>query len=150
MTPFSASHESLAVLLPRGYHGDMSTSDAPVSPQELRRFFNDKARRRQEFLDGRFAQAWSDFNRILEMIVRDYDPPRVWQWGSLLDRRAFSEISDIDLAVEGIASPKQFFEMYGKAMDLTEFPLDLIDLESIEVLHAQSIRQKGRLVHGRN
>jgi predicted nucleotidyltransferase len=128
----------------------MSTSDAAVSPLEVRRFFEEKARRRQEYLDGRFAEAWSDCTRILEMIVQEYHPLRVWQWGSLLDRSRFSEISDIDIAVEGVASPSLFFEMYGKALEMSDFPLDLIDLDSIEVVHAESIRQRGRLVHGRD
>jgi len=36
------------------------------------------------------------------MIVREYKPLRIYQWGSLLEDRHFSEISDIDIAVEGI------------------------------------------------
>jgi hypothetical protein len=43
----------------------------------------------------------------------------VWQWGSLLDRGRFSEISDIDI-------------------------------DTIEDLHAESIRKRGRLVYGRD
>ena len=35
-------------------------------------------------------------------IVERFAPSRVWQWGSLLDRYSFSEISDIDIAIEGL------------------------------------------------
>jgi hypothetical protein len=35
------------------------------------------------------------------MIARNHPRVRVWQWGSLLDRSRFSEISDIDIAIEG-------------------------------------------------
>lgn len=83
------------------------------------------------------------------MLERDYDPLRIWQWGSLLDRKRFSEISDIDIAVEGIEDTATFFELYGKALSLTTLPLDLVELERIEPLHAASIRERGRLVHAR-
>jgi hypothetical protein len=51
-------------------------------------------------LDARFDAAWADFDRIVEMIVQEFAPLRVWQWGSLLDRRRFSARSDVDIAVE--------------------------------------------------
>jgi predicted nucleotidyltransferase len=128
----------------------MATQEGAVSPQDVRAFFEAKARRRKLHLDTRFAEAHNDFSRILEMIIRDYRPTRVWQWGSLLDRAKFSEISDIDIAVEGVSSPPVFFELYGKASELTTFPLDLVDIDAIEPLHAESIRKRGRLVYGRD
>ena len=127
----------------------MTMLEGAVSPQAVRSFFEGKARKRQSVLDDRFAEAHRDFNRIIEMIIQDYRPSRIWQWGSLLDRKIFSEISDIDIAVEGLSSPPVFFEMYGKAEELTSFPLDLIDIDIIEASHAASIRSKGRLVYGR-
>lgn len=128
----------------------MATRAGAVSPEDVRAFFDEKARKRAELLDKRFEEARRDFDSIVAMIIRDYRPTRVWQWGSLLDRDRFSEISDIDIAVEGIDSPPKFFDMYGKALELTSFPLDLVDIDTIDVLHADSIRRKGRLVHGRD
>ena len=83
------------------------------------------------------------------MLARDYAPERIWQWGSLLDRRRFSEISDFDIAAEGIPDTATFFDLYGKALELTAFPLDLVELERIEALHAESIRKGGMLVYQR-
>jgi len=56
------------------------------------------------------------------MLEKEYGYLRIWQWGSLLDRRRFSEISDIDIAVEGVPDTATFFELYGKAMSLTTLP----------------------------
>ncbi len=82
------------------------------------------------------------------MIWETYCPKAIYQWGSLLDRDRFSEISDIDIAISGHISAEVFFEMFGKAMDMTDFSLDIVELEKIHPLHARNIREKGRLVYG--
>ncbi len=120
-----------------------------VDPLDTRRFFEEKARKRERGLDERFRAANDDARNIIAMLARDYAPKRIWQWGSLLDRRRFSEISDIDIAVEGIPDTAIFFDLYGKALELTAFPLDLVELERIEALHAESIRKGGMLVYER-
>jgi len=97
----------------------------------------------------RFQTAKLDFDRILEMLIREYHPRRVYQWGSLLHENEFSDISDIDIAVELDLDPKTFFAMLGKAQSLTAFPLDLVELDKIHPLHADSIRKHGRLVYER-
>jgi predicted nucleotidyltransferase len=124
-------------------------TERPVDPSETRRFFDEKARRRGEALDERFAAATEEARSIIAMIARDFRPLRIWQWGSLLDRCRFSEISDIDIAVEGIVDTATFFELYGCAAELATFPLDLVELERIEPLHAESIRLGGRCVYER-
>ena len=83
------------------------------------------------------------------MITTKYNPRRIYQWGSLLNEKYFSEISDIDIAVEGIRSVEQYFQMVGEAAKLTDFPLDLVDIEKIDCVHAESIRKRGRLVYER-
>jgi predicted nucleotidyltransferase len=110
-------------------------------------FLRQKRLTREAKLDRRFEQAWADARAIIELIARKYQPLRIYQWGSLLRREHFSEISDIDIAVEGIAGPERFFALYGEAMDLTGLPLDLVEIEKIHPLHAQSIRERGRLVY---
>jgi predicted nucleotidyltransferase len=125
-------------------------TERAVDPRDTRRFFDEKALRRARFLDERFAEANADAEKIIEMVQRDYRPSRIWRWGSLLDRSRFSEISDIDIAVEGIGDTATFFALYGKALAMTAFPLDLIELERIEPIHADSIRKNGRLVYERH
>jgi hypothetical protein len=72
----------------------------------VRGFLRNKELARSRLLDERFAQASSDFSRLVEMILEKFNPDRIYQWGSLLDRGRFSEISDIDIAVEGLSGPQ--------------------------------------------
>ncbi|MBX3746978.1 MAG: nucleotidyltransferase domain-containing protein [Verrucomicrobiae bacterium] len=121
----------------------------PVSTKQARAFLEAKERQRQEGLDRRFERAWTDFRRIVDRILADYRPLRLYQWGSLLDRSRFSERSDIDLAVEGVTDPATFSAMFGMADRLTDLPLDLVALERIEPEFAGLIRRKGVLVYER-
>ena len=122
----------------------------PVSPLETRRFLERKAAARGKRLLERNSRATADFLAIIEMIARDYAPLRIWQWGSLLEPERFSEISDIDIALEDFAGDSAaWFELLGKAEELSDFPLDIIRLERIEPLHAASIRERGRIAYER-
>ncbi len=96
-----------------------------------------------------FEKAWQDFDRIVELIIKNYNPMRIYQWGSLLNPSHFSGISDIDIAVEGIGSAEEYFRMIGESAELTDFPIDIVEIEKIDPIHAESIRRKGRLVYER-
>ena len=100
-------------------------------------------------IDERFKQAWRDFAAIVAMIVSDYAPEQVYQWGSLLKRRNFRDYSDIDIAVASQIGAEAFFEMYGKAMALTDFPIDIVELAALHPERAETIRRRGRLVYDR-
>lgn len=90
-----------------------------------------------------------DCERIIAMIIANYKPERMYQWGSLLRRERFWESSDIDIAVEGLADSACFFSLLAEADDLTDLPLDIVELEHVDPLHAESIRKKGKLVYER-
>ena len=115
----------------------------------MRAFQRERSRRRRQELTDRLVLARRDAERIVEMLVRDHDPVRIWQWGSVLAADTFWEHSDIDLAVEGFRSAEEFFAAYGKAEALTDFPVDLVEMEKVHPLHAARIRARGRLVHER-
>ena len=119
-----------------------------VDPADTVAFLRRREASRQRELDARFDAAWEDFDRIVEMIVRDFAPRRVWQWGSLLDRRRFCARSDIDIAVEGLGHAERLFELYARAEVLTAYSLHIVELERIETEYARLIRATGRLVHG--
>jgi predicted nucleotidyltransferase len=53
--------------------------------------------------------------------------------------------SDIDLAVSGLPAEK-FFQAMGKACDILERPLDLIDLDE-DNLFSNYLKEKGKLLH---
>jgi len=122
----------------------------PVDIEEVRSFLDRRAKQRQKLLKKRFDRAQGDFDKIIQRVIDKYDPLRIYQWGSLLHPEDFSEISDIDIAVEGITSTEQFFSLLSAADELTDFPLDIVELEKIHPLHTESIRKKGRLVYERS
>ncbi|MFA5205819.1 MAG: nucleotidyltransferase domain-containing protein [Lentisphaeria bacterium] len=120
-----------------------------VDPRAAARHLRERERGRRRRLRGKWCQAQRDFLRIRDVIVNKYAPARIYQWGSLLAPERFSEISDIDIAVEGIRSAEDYFSMLGDVMELTRFPVDLVELDKIDPLHAASIRQHGHLAYSR-
>jgi predicted nucleotidyltransferase len=121
-----------------------------VDVAQVRRFLRDKAAKRRRILDERHARAVADFDRIVALVVEQYPVRRIWQWGSLLDRSRFSEISDIDIALEGVSGPQEFFAIVGVAMEQTSLPVDVIELELVRPEVADRIRKTGRLVYERH
>ena len=67
----------------------------------------------------------------------------------MLDRKRFSEISDLDIAVEGLNGPAEFFQVLGIAMNATTLPVDVVELEKVPAEVAERIRTRGALVHER-
>ncbi len=118
-----------------------------VSISKAREFLKAKKLARQERLDKLSSRAASDCESIVRMIIERYNPKRIYQWGSLIDRAKFREYSDIDLAVEGIGGPENFFGMLGEAEKMTDFSLDLVDIDRIEPEFADIIRQKGKVIY---
>ncbi len=97
----------------------------------------------------RETEALHDVDMIIEFLVANYNPARIYQWGSLLRPGAFRDYSDIDIAVEGILQPETFFRLLGDVQRLTEFDVDLVQIEKIEPEYAEDIRRKGKLVYER-
>jgi len=120
-----------------------------IDLDEVRAFLARKAAARRAQLDARFERARADFDAIMERILERHSPRRIYQWGSLLDRDKFSEISDIDIAVEGMEGPESFFSLLGDVMKMSDFRLDIVELEKVGPENAAFIRETGRLVYER-
>ena len=120
-----------------------------IDLDRARAFQAEKERRRRARVQKRFEQATRDAGAIIAAIAEQVNPRRIYQWGSLLDRSRFSEISDIDIAVEGLRGPVEFFRTLGIAMDETTLPVDVIELEKVPEDIAERIRTRGALVHAR-
>ena len=109
--------------------------------------------RREQERNGRLAdlhrQATADAERIVAFIRDAYRPTRILQWGSVLEPELFREYSDIDIAVEGISDAEKFFSLLGDAEKMTEFPVDIVQLERIEPEFRELLMQKGRIVYER-
>lgn len=137
------------ILLMKPKHFIVTDVTPEFDYESAREFLASKERRRQALLDARFQRAWEDFRRISKMIQEKYAPRAIYQWGSLLDLGHFSEISDIDIALEGPMTPERFFALLNEAESMTDLPLDIVELEKIHPAHAAGIRSRGRLVYGR-
>jgi predicted nucleotidyltransferase len=117
--------------------------------KKAHQFLEKKEQDRKQFLDKKYHQACQDFEKIVNFIILKYNPKKIYQWGSLLNREHFSEISDIDIALEGVTSAEQLFEIYGAIMSMTDFSVDLIQIEKIEPEFAELIKKNGRAVYER-
>ena len=112
-------------------------AEPSVNIEKARDFLKRKEQRRKEYLQERYKKAQSEFHNILMLIIEKYNPER------------FSEISDIDIAVEGIDNYETFSRMYGETEQLSSLPLDLIEIDKIHPLQADSIRKQGKVVYER-
>ncbi len=119
-----------------------------IDHRETIDFLKRRERSRQDALDTRFRDAWRDFQQIVAYIVDTHHPQRIWQWGSLLERKHFSEISDLDIAVEGLCSADEIFQIVARAEELTDFPVDIVELEKVEPEYRELIKRKGKLIYG--
>ena len=112
-------------------------------------FLKERETKRRHSRRDLYERATEDCRRIVGMIAETYRPRRVYQWGSLLDPDRFDESSDIDIAVEGLRGAREFLDLHGKAMGMTDFPLDLIELEKADPSHRASVVERGRVVYER-
>lgn len=115
-----------------------------------RAFLQDKQSSRKSALDECYGRAVCDFNRMTTFIIEKYNPKRIWQWGSLLNRKHFSERSDIDMAVEGLHSYDEYAAILAEVSSMTDFPVDMVEMERIGSINANHIRKFGRMVYERD
>jgi hypothetical protein len=115
----------------------------------VRSYIERKQRADEQALAARLERARKDFSKIVAYIIANHDPVKILQWGSLIDGEHFSEISDIDIALEGVTDPAEFFKLLGSAEKMTDLPLDIVQLECIHPAYAEGIRRQGRLVYER-
>ncbi len=120
-----------------------------INIDAARAFQKKKRQVRRDKLGLRYRDALNDFQQIVDMIANKYKPKKIYQWGSLLNKEDFSEISDIDIAVEGLPDAQSYFNMLADAEKRTSFPLDIVEMESVHELHKNMIIQKGVLVYER-
>ncbi len=124
--------------------------DFGVDLDQVRAFLAAREQRRRARVDERYAQATRDVRTIVSQIAAQVNPRRIYQWGSLLDRWRFSEISDLDIAVEGLNGPAEYFQALGIAMNATALPIGIVELEKVPADIAEHIRKRGVVVHERS
>lgn len=128
----------------------MEATSRSFNPAAAAAFFKAKWARKREAYQRLYEQARADAERIIAHIAAVYKPRRIYQWGSLLRPERFNEMSDIDIAVEGIKTAEEWFALYGDAMRMTNFPLDLVQFERMEPEYRAYIQEHGKVVYERN
>ena len=119
-----------------------SSIDIPTAARRLNR----RRAAGRTLLRERLLRAQKDARRIIGHIAVTYRPLRIRQWGSLVHTERFSEISDIDIALEGLAQDeKTIAAIRNDAEGMTEFPVDIVALERVEPGRADLIRRFGRV-----
>ncbi len=121
----------------------------PEQIDQTRAFLQEKQSSRKRALDKGYGRAVDDFNRMAAFVIEKYNPLRIWQWGSLLNRKRFSEISDIDMALEGLRSIDEYMAILTELTAMTVFPVDVVEMERIGIENANHIRKFGRMVYER-
>ena len=90
----------------------------PFNYEKAREFLKQKENNRKALIKKRFIQATHDFDVITNEVASRYNPSKIYQWGSLLNERHFSEISDIDIALDWMIS-SSFFKSFGTSTMFT-------------------------------
>ncbi|MFP4562279.1 MAG: nucleotidyltransferase family protein [Spirochaetia bacterium] len=116
---------------------------------QAREHLRKKREKRLHDVHDRLGRALEDRERIINFIIDRYNPKRVYTWGSLENTELFGEHSDIDIAVEGLSGPLEGLHAQSEAEDMSEFSVDLVELERIHPVYAEDIRERGRLVYER-
>ena len=104
-----------------------------VDPAAAARWVASRHERRREALRRRLQSAQGDAARIVSAIAAQYRPLRIYQWGSLVHTERFTEISDIDIAVEGMNCDEQTLAaIRSQADSMTDFHVDLVVMERLD------------------
>jgi len=120
-----------------------------ISPDEMtayrataRRRWQDEARE----LDKRYAKARRVARMAADLLREGFGATRVILFGSLAHGLWYSEISDIDLACEGLAS-ETYLLAVARLQDISdEFKFDLVPLESCRPDLREAILKEGLYV----
>lgn len=115
----------------------------------MRGFLDRRGEARGASLAELHRQAQADADRIVAFIRDTYRPTRILQWGSVIEPAQFREYSDIDIALEGVTEAETFFSLLAHAEEMTEFPVDIVQLERIEPEFRELLLKKGRIVYER-
>ena len=105
-----------------------------------------KEARAERELEELLRAAWEDFERTVALIVKEYDPQEIWQWGSLLYPETFSRGSDIDIGVLGL-SVRDHMKLLRVTEGTTSLPLHIARLEEMDPRYVEHIRTYGRRVY---
>ena len=118
--------------------------------ERARQRLRDRTQTRADECEALRQQAAADTQAIVCLIAEQYAPTRIYQWGSVQRPGGFRPYSDIDIALEGITDAQTFFRILEDTEEMTEFPLDIVQIEKIAPEYAEDIRRNGKILYERS
>ena len=115
-----------------------------LSPEELAEYSRrlDQHFKNKKVDEALLQRAWQTAHRVAAMLYEDFGATQVVVFGSLAKSDAFSQWSDIDIAVWGIPADK-YFRAVWEAEDISRlFEVDLVDFESCTTLFRERIESQ--------
>ncbi|ETR65540.1 MAG: DNA polymerase beta domain-containing protein [Candidatus Magnetoglobus multicellularis str. Araruama] len=82
-------------------------------------------------------------SQVSQVLKKDFGATRVFVFGSLLDRSRYTNDSDIDIAVEGIAHADYWKAWRVVENYLTDQCVDFIDINDLDEVFRNSIIHQG-------
>ncbi|PLV56769.1 nucleotidyltransferase family protein [Thermotoga sp. SG1] len=120
--------------------------------EEYIRAWVERKKKEEEKMKLLAQRALEEAKKVTSVLREKYGVKRVVLFGSLAKylrgAEEFTERSDIDLAVEGL--PKEaYFRVLSEINRLSEFEIDLIDLEGCPAFLRNLIEREGMEIEGR-
>lgn len=117
-----------------------------LTPEEIRQYalgWKERRDREGELLRQRRQAALAKAREAARIIREKYGARRVLIFGSLAGEK-FNRYSDIDMAVEGLADPKQYLKVYGEVEDIVApFRVHLLLIEDLDRDFREKVYGKG-------
>lgn len=115
------------------------------TPAEMARYIA-TARQRQKIeqqqKQHRQEQGRQIARQAAELLKEHFHAQRVWLFGSMLISSRVHLHSDIDLAVKGL-DPVRYLDAVIELLDLSEFSVDLVQVEYAQPSLLETIKQQG-------
>lgn len=109
--------------------------------------FREEDLRIREARARRHAEARRQLGAAVDVAKGFPEVTRIRVSGSVVRPDRFTEMSDIDLCIEGVASPETWLRLERALLDVVEVPLDLVRWESLIEPHRESITARGEVVY---
>lgn len=116
-----------------------------LSPEEIAQYratFKRREQQRQDEAAERRSQGHRVACEAAQLLKSRFGASRVWLFGSMLDVKRVHSRSDIDLAVEGLKNA-EYLKAVTQLMDLSDFSVDLVQLEYASPSLRTKIAQQG-------
>lgn len=119
-----------------------------IAPEDLERYrltFRRRQAEREVWQRSRQQQGQQVAQQAAQLLKQSFGAQRVWLFGSMLTPERIRAESDIDIAVEGLAD-ERYLEALGQLLDLSDFSVDLVQMEYARERLQSAIARKGVLL----